>query len=84
MPLKKTDESGFVEYFRSDKNYQYYWRVKALNGKIVTGSEGYKQRESAMNGFNSLVKIVTGNYSVKILTPTDLRKKKKKVVRKKA
>lgn len=38
------------------KNDEYYWHVKAKNGKIVAdGSEGYKTTEGLKNGFESML-----------------------------
>ena len=31
------------------KNGDYYWRLKAANGEIVCGSEGYSSKSAAMD-----------------------------------
>ena len=36
--------------FRSPKNKQYYWHLKADNGEIMAQSEGYKTRYGAKRG----------------------------------
>lgn len=40
--------------FQSDKNYQHYFNLKAANGEIILQSEGYLQRNSALNGVESV------------------------------
>lgn len=39
--------------FQSDKNLQYYWNLKAMNGHIIAQSEGYIAKQSANNGVMS-------------------------------
>lgn len=43
------------EVFRSKKDKQWYWRLKAVNGRIICQSEGYKRRENAYIGVKSVV-----------------------------
>lgn len=51
--------------FRSTKNNQYYWNFKAPNGERVAHSEGYVQRQGALNGITSVKRnAVAGNYTV--------------------
>ncbi|MFN8438217.1 MAG: YegP family protein [Cytophagales bacterium] len=38
------------------KNGEFYFRLKAGNGQIILGSEGYKQKSSAENGVESVKK----------------------------
>ena len=41
------------EYYRSKKNSQWYWRLKASNGKtIADGSEGYKNKADCLGGID--------------------------------
>lgn len=35
---------------------QFYFRLRAANGKILCASEGYLEKSSAINGINSLRK----------------------------
>ena len=42
------------EIFKSPKDNQYYWRLRAANGEIVLRSEGYKTKQSAERGINSV------------------------------
>lgn len=58
-----------IEKFRSEKNKQYYFRIKAGNGKIVCSSEGYKNKKDrneiadniTMNLLNGLISKVSLN-----------------------
>jgi uncharacterized protein len=44
------------EIFKSDKNGEYYFRLKAGNGEIIMGSEGYKSKASCKSGIESVMK----------------------------
>jgi len=61
------------ELFKSSANAQYYFRLKAGNGKIILSSEGYTSKQSCRNGIDSVKenapndnryerKDATGNY----------------------
>ena len=41
-----------------DKAGEYRFRLKAVNGQIITSSEGYKQKKSCLNGIESVRKNV--------------------------
>jgi len=43
---------------------QYYWHLKAQNGEIVAQSEGYKEKQGALNGIASC-KVNGPNSSIK-------------------
>lgn len=50
-----------IEIFKSEKNSQFYFRIKARNGKIIAQSEGYNHKrnvhqtiKSLQKGFNSV------------------------------
>jgi len=43
-----------VEVFRSAQDGQWYWRVKAANGRVVAASEGYRDKRSAIRGVEAL------------------------------
>lgn len=45
--------SAKYELFRSTKNNQYYFRLKAPNGEVILSSEGYVQKSGAQNGIAS-------------------------------
>ena len=47
--------AGKFEVFK-DKAGEFRFRLKAGNGQIILASEGYKQRASAMNGIQSVMK----------------------------
>lgn len=55
-----------IQFYKSKKNGQWYWRAIARNGrKVAGGCEGYKRKAGAMKGFKSLQKIIaTGNVQV--------------------
>ena len=38
----------------TDKGGEFRFRLKARNGEIILGSEGYKAKASCMNGINSV------------------------------
>lgn len=40
------------------KNKQWYFNIKASNGKIIATSEGYKQKASLIKGIKSVQKSV--------------------------
>lgn len=44
------------EIFKSDKNDQFYFRLKAGNGEIILSSEGYTTKAAAKNGIESVQK----------------------------
>jgi uncharacterized protein YegP (UPF0339 family) len=46
--------AGGIEVFRSAKDGQWYWRVKAANGRVVAASEGYKDKRGAQRGVKAL------------------------------
>ncbi len=39
-----------------DKKGEFRFRLKAANGEIIAASEGYKTKESCMNGIESVKK----------------------------
>merc|ERR550532_481404 len=46
---------GKFELFQSEKNAQFYFRLKAGNGEIILASEGYKKKAGAENGIRSVL-----------------------------
>ncbi len=42
------------EYWKSNKNRQWYWRIKSGNSEIVAQSEGYKSKASVLKVFHVL------------------------------
>jgi len=44
------------EIFKSKKNGQFYFRLKAANGLAILASEGYKSKASCKNGIASVKK----------------------------
>ena len=48
-----------IQFYKSKKNGQWYWRAIAKNGrKVAGGCEGYKQLGMCIKGFKSLVLII--------------------------
>merc|ERR1719436_566523 len=45
---------GKFELFKSEKNGEFYFRLKATNGEIILQSEGYKAKAGAENGIKSV------------------------------
>merc|ERR1711908_211208 len=50
-PSRRT---GKFELFRSEKNDEFYFRLKASNGEIILASQGYKGKSGAENGIRSV------------------------------
>ena len=44
------------QLFKSPKNNQYYFRLRAGNGEIILGSEGYYGEQSCRDGIASVKK----------------------------
>jgi len=53
MPLAKQSRLGKYELYKS-KNGEWHFRLKAGNGEIIAISEGYKSKEGALNGIDSV------------------------------
>ena len=48
-----------IQFYKSKKNGQWYWRAIARNGrKVAGGAEGYLRKSSAIKGFKSLLKVI--------------------------
>lgn len=47
---------GKFEIYQSEKSQEYYFRLKAGNGQIILGSEGYTTKSAAENGVDSVKK----------------------------
>lgn len=45
---------GYFKLFKSDKNNQYYFNLKAGNNEIILQSEGYTTKAGAENGIDSV------------------------------
>lgn len=48
--------AGKFEIYKSEKNDDYYFRLKASNGEVVLTSQGYSDKSGAKNGVESVVK----------------------------
>ncbi|SDG78044.1 YegP family protein [Chitinophaga filiformis] len=47
-------ENPKFELYKSSANSQYYFRLKAVNGKITLSSEGYIAKQSCKDGIASV------------------------------
>lgn len=47
-------KKGTFEYWKSKKDFNYYFHLKASNGKIIAQSEGYKTKISCLKGIESV------------------------------
>lgn len=47
---------GYFTLFKSEKNQEYYFNLKADNHQIILASEGYKAMAGAENGIASVQK----------------------------
>ena len=45
---------GYFKLFKSEKNGEYYFNLKAGNHETILQSEGYKAKSSAENGIESV------------------------------
>jgi uncharacterized protein YegP (UPF0339 family) len=45
---------GYFNLFKSDKNNEYYFNLKAVNHEIILQSEGYTTKAGAENGIDSV------------------------------
>jgi len=60
--------SSKFEIIKSAKNFQYYFRLKAVNGQIILASEGYTSKQNCESGIAS----------VKVNAPEDIRYERKR------
>lgn len=44
------------EIYQSEKNQEYYFRLKAGNGQVILTSQGYANKSGAQNGVESVKK----------------------------
>jgi uncharacterized protein YegP (UPF0339 family) len=47
---------GKFEIYQSEKNQEFYFRLKAGNGENILGSQGYNNKASCENGVQSVMK----------------------------
>jgi len=45
---------GYFKLFKSEKNNQFYFNLKAGNHETILQSEGYTTKASAINGIESV------------------------------
>lgn len=55
------------QIFKSNANNQFYYRLRSINGEIILNGEGYKSKQSCLDGISS----------VKINAPYDSRYERK-------
>lgn len=51
------------QMFKSATNWEYYYRLRSINGEIILSGEGYKTKQSCLDGIAS----------VKVNAPIDSR-----------
>lgn len=58
---------GYFKLFKSEKNGEYYFNLKAGNHETILASEGYKSKSGAENGIESVQNNATddSNYDRK-------------------
>ena len=45
--------STHFEVFKSDKNSEWYWRLRAGNNQVIAvGGEGYKDKDDCLHGID--------------------------------
>lgn len=54
-------------------NGQFYFRLKAANGEIILGSEGYSAKSGALNGIVSVKSNSSSDSNYSRLTSSDYR-----------
>jgi uncharacterized protein YegP (UPF0339 family) len=57
MPTKNKRLLRF-EYWKSVKNKQWYWRLKAGNNEPIAQSEGYKTMRGVLNAYDAIFNVL--------------------------
>lgn len=52
--MKKTKPPLRFEYWKSVKNKQWYWRIRAGNAEPIAQGEGYKRKSGVLKVFHML------------------------------
>jgi uncharacterized protein YegP (UPF0339 family) len=52
--MPKPTKSLRFEYWKSAKNKQWYWRIRAGNAEPIAHGEGYKRKSGVLNVFHLL------------------------------
>lgn len=47
-------ENPKFQIFRSPSSFEYYYRLKSVNGQIILSGEGYKSKQVCENGIQSV------------------------------
>jgi uncharacterized protein YegP (UPF0339 family) len=55
--MPKPTKSLRFEYWKSAKNKQWYWRIRAGNGEPIAQGEGYKSKAGALKLFRLLLSL---------------------------
>ncbi len=61
------------EIYVSEKNGEFYFRLKARNGEVILTSQGYKAKTSCLNGIESVKKNSQAEENFEIKTAKDGR-----------
>jgi uncharacterized protein YegP (UPF0339 family) len=57
-------KKGMFEIYE-DSAYEWRWRLKARNSKIIAVSEGYTTKQGCLNGVKSVQSTLTGQVYIK-------------------
>jgi uncharacterized protein YegP (UPF0339 family) len=63
--------AGKFEIYQSEKNEQYYFRLKAGNGEVVLSSQGYKDITGAKKGVESVKNHASDSSNYESLEASD-------------
>lgn len=61
------------EIYRSEKNEEYYFRLKAANGEIILASQAYKEKANCLKGVESVKANAAGEQHYERKTAADGR-----------
>lgn len=55
-------ENPKFQIFRSPSSFEYYYRLKSVNGQIILSGEGYKSKQGCENGIQSVKSNASRDY----------------------
>lgn len=70
MPANRPRSKYRIELFRSQKDRQHYWRLRASNGNVLATSEGYKRADSRNRVAKRMQKAFTAGAPVSVIDLT--------------
>jgi hypothetical protein len=54
------------QYWQSEKDNKWYFHLKASNGRIILGSQGYASKQNCIDGFTSVTNTVVEGYNNRV------------------